>query len=309
MKTVPLAVPTGRVAMDAASTTSWLSNHSEALIYKPATIAGIIIVALVVRAFTVRLIHRVVRKMTERSPGTIGAMLESQLWLAGERRRQRAQTMGSVLRSIASVVILTVAVLTIIGELNIDLRPLLAGASIVGVAVAFGAQSLVTDFLSGVFMILEDQYGVGDVIDAGTDITGTVEAVGLRVTRIRDVDGVTWYLRNGEVKRIGNKSQGFGRAVVDVPVEADQDQDRVREVIRDTAEEMANDPMWEEVMLEPAMVAGLEFLAADGVVIRVTVKTQPTKHVSVAQELRARIKLALDEAGIKLSPLPDATKK
>src|SRR6185312_10004360 len=143
------------------------------------------------------------------------------------RRSQRAAAIGSVLRSFSSFVILGVAVVLILGELGVNLAPIIASAGVIGVALAFGAQNLVKDFIAGIGIILEDQYGVGDVVDLG-EASGTVEAVGLRITRLRDSHGVVWYVRNGEVLRVGNKSQGFAQVVIDMPVAHDTDLERCR---------------------------------------------------------------------------------
>ena len=150
------------------------------------------------------------------------------------RRAQRAETIGAVLRSVVAIVIWSIAVLTVLETLGVNLAPLIAGAGIVGVALGFGAQSLVRDFLSGIFMLIEDQFGVGDVIDTGV-ATGTVEGVSLRTTRLRDVDGVVWHVPNGDILRVGNKSQQWARAVVDVAVAYDADTGAATEVIREVA--------------------------------------------------------------------------
>src|SRR6185295_10414314 len=160
------------------------------------------------------------------------------LLVNAERRRQRSAAIGSVLRSVASFLILGTAALMVLGTFEIDLAPLLASAGVAGVAIGFGARNLVTDFLSGVFMILEDQYGVGDQIDAGV-ATGEVIEVGLRVTKLRGDNGEIWYVRNGEVKRIGNLSQGWATAALDVQVRAEEDLDHVRSVITQVGVDMA----------------------------------------------------------------------
>ncbi|MCW2621843.1 MAG: mechanosensitive ion channel protein MscS, partial [Frankiales bacterium] len=187
-----------------------------------ALVTGVRVVVVLVLAFAARaVVHHLIRRVVKgavhgRVPRGIrpaeGAARPELQPLLTERRKQRADTIGSVLRSAASIMILTIAFTTVMSELGFDLGPVLASAGIVGVAVGFGAQNLVKDFLNGIFMLLEDQYGVGDVIDAG-GASGTVEAVGLRVTRIRDVEGVVWHVRNGEIIRIGNKSQGWSRAL------------------------------------------------------------------------------------------------
>ena len=161
-------------------------------------------------------VPRILRPFKERIEAS--AFIES-TGLLSERRAQRAATIGSVIKSVISIIILVIALMTILAELRIDLAPFIAGTSIVGVALGFGAQNIVKDFLSGMFMMLEDQYGVGDTIDF-EKASGTVEAVGLRVTRLRDVNGTVWYVRNGEVVRVGNKSQGFAQVVLDVPIDA-----------------------------------------------------------------------------------------
>jgi small conductance mechanosensitive channel len=191
----------------------WSDKAYELLVARPATIVFIIIVALVVRWFIVRMIDRLVRRASEGSVSRVLARTKAGEVLAdlgpnaNSRRRERALTMGSVLKSIATAVILVITVITILAEIGVDVAPILTGAGILGVALGFGAQNFVKDFISGVFMILEDQYGVGDKVDTGL-ATGTVEAVGLRVTRLRADDGVVWYVRNGEVLRVGNESQG-----------------------------------------------------------------------------------------------------
>ena len=147
-----------------------------------------------------------------------------------ERQRQRVETLGSILRSLATVVIVIIAVLMIGEELGLNMAPVLASAGVGGVALGFGAQSLVKDFLSGMFMLAEDQYGVGDFIDTG-EAVGTVEEVTLRVTRLRDAQGVIWYVRNGEIVRVANKSQGWSTAMVDIPVSALESPEHVIEAV------------------------------------------------------------------------------
>jgi moderate conductance mechanosensitive channel len=255
-----------------------------------------------------RLIDRVVATMTSKSArrlaesGRAGRALASATGLANERQRQRVETIGSLLRSIVTFTVATLAVLTIMALLGIPLGPLLASAGIAGVALGFGAQSLVKDFLSGVFMILEDQYGVGDVIDTG-EAVGTVEEVTLRITRLRDADGVTWYVRNGEIIRIGNRSQGFSTAMVDMPVSYAENVERVVAVIRETAETMGADPAWADRFVEQPTVLGVESITGSTMVIRTVARCTPGENFAVQRELRERIKNALDAAGVKAPPL------
>ena len=215
------------------------------------------------------------------------------------RRQQRAETIGAVVRSIITITIWSIALLTVLEILGVNLGPLIAGAGIAGVALGFGAQSLVKDFLTGMFMLMEDQYGVGDVIDTGV-ATGTVEGVSLRTTRLRDVDGVVWHVPNGTILRVGNKSQQWSRAVVDVPVAFQADTTTADEVIRQVADQVWHDPDYASIILAEPSVLGVESLAPGRVVIRVVVRTRPQEQWQVERELRKRIKAALDEAGIAL---------
>src|SRR3954471_2039375 len=221
------------------------------------------------------------------------------------RRTQRAETVGAVVRSIVSITIWSIAILTVLEILGISLGPLIAAAGIAGVALGFGAQSLVKDFLTGMFMLMEDQFGVGDVIDTGVAVTGgmvtgTVEGVSLRTTRLRDIDGVVWHIPNGNILRVGNKSQQWSRAVVDVPVAFQADTGAATEVIRTVTDEVWHDPEYASVILAEPSVLGVESLAPGRVVIRIVVRTRPQEQWRVERELRVRIKAALDEAGIAL---------
>jgi small conductance mechanosensitive channel len=222
--------------------------------------------------------------------------------IAFERREQRANTMGSLLKSISTGAVFTVVAFMVVAELGYDIGPLIASAGILGVAIGFGAQSLVSDFLSGVFMILEDQYGVGDVVDVG-EATGSVEAVGLRVTRLRDVNGTVWYVRNGEIMRVGNMSQNWARTVLDIPVAYGEDIGRIREILVDTAHQLYTDAEYSPVILEEPEVWGVERWDADSIVVRVVLKTAPLEQWNVARELRERIKDRFEELGIEI-PFP-----
>ncbi len=212
---------------------------------------------------------------------------------ASERRHQRAHALGSILRNAASVTIFAIAVAIGLGDLGVNLAPVLASAGVVGIAVGFGAQNLVRDFLAGIFMLLEDQYGVGDVINIG-DATGTVEAVSLRTTRLRDVNGVVWHLRNGSLEKVGNESQGWARAVVDVPVPPSLDIPDTRQVMEQSAGTMWRERRWRKLMLEKPEVWGVQDISDSQVVMRVAAKTLPLRQWEVARELRERVKSALD---------------
>lgn len=222
-------------------------------------------------------------------------------FLNPERQRQRVETLGSVLRSITTVIIVGIAVLMIGDELGFNMAPLLASAGIGGVALGFGAQSLVKDFLSGMFMLAEDQYGVGDLIDVGT-VSGTVEEVTLRITRLRDGDGVIWYIRNGEITRLANKTQGWSTATVDIPVALGESPERVIEVLREAMTALDADERWEDLLLEEPKVVGVEATSPGTFSVRIVAKCAPNEHWGVQREIRERSLIACADAGIKPPP-------
>jgi len=220
-----------------------------------------------------------------------------------ERYEQRISTVSSLLRNLTSIVVGAVLALTVLDVLNIPLTPLLASASVGGIALAFGAQSLVKDFLSGIFMIMEDQYGVGDLIDTG-EVRGTVEEVGLRVTRVRDATGTVWYVRNGEILKLGNQSQGWSTAIIDVPVAYDEDAGKVIGILEQVATEIDADPAFEDVLLEKPTVAGVNAVTATTMSIRMVAKTAPNQHWGLQRALLERSLTALGKAGVR-SPSPN----
>lgn len=270
-------------------------------------IVAVIVLALISQWALKRAISRIVTTVTERNRrkdearpqrSTGARVLEETIGFGAERQTQRVSTLGSLLNSIVTFVVGLVAVLTVMAILGLPLGPVLASAGVGGVALGFGAQSLVRDFLSGVFMILEDQYGVGDVIDVGP-VTGTVEEVGLRVTRMRDSDGVVWYVRNGEIVRVANRSQGWSTATVDIAVAYTANTERVIAIIEAAARPLAADPAWEERLLEEPRTVGVESIAGTSQTIRTVARCVPNENGGVQRELRRRIKDALDAAGIE----------
>ncbi|GAA3371659.1 mechanosensitive ion channel family protein [Streptomyces sannanensis] len=283
--------------VQATEAASWVEQNWSTWLSMGLRILLILAIAGLLRTVVRRTITKLIDRMNRGAEAVEGTSLGG-LLVNAERRRQRSQAIGSVLRSIASFLIMGTAALMVLGVLNIDLAPLLASAGVAGVAIGFGARNLVTDFLSGVFMILEDQYGVGDTIDAGV-ATGEVIEVGLRVTKLRGADGEIWYVRNGEVKRIANLSQGWATAGVDVQVKPTEDLGRIRTVIDEAATAMAKDDPWNERLWGPVEVLGLDSVLLDSMNVRVSAKTMPGKALSVERELRWRIKQALDEAGIR----------
>ena len=257
-------------------------------------IGFVVLIALVVRTAA----HRAIRKVTARATknGDNGGD-RAPLLLFRERRLQRAAALGSILSNAASLTIFGIAAVIILGDLGLNLAPLLASTAVLGVALGFGAQNLVQDFLAGVFMLVEDQYGVGDVIDVG-GTSGTVEAVSLRITRLRDVNGVVWHVRNGTITKAGNKSQGWARAVVDFPVPYRHDIPQVRQVMAQTATAMWQEPAWHEIILEEPEVWGVQTLYTDAVLLRVVARTVPLRQWEVQRELTERLKTALDASGL-----------
>jgi moderate conductance mechanosensitive channel len=270
---------------------------------QPATVLLILVVAWVANRLVRRAIGRMVASMSE-DRGLAALRPPSALARTGEipslRRVQRAETVGALLKSVASFSIWSLAGLMALGTLGLDLGPLIAGAGIVGVAVGFGSQNLVRDFISGIFMLMEDQYGVGDVVDAGP-ATGTVEGVGLRTTRLRDVSGTLWHIPNGEIRRVGNRSQGWARALVDVEVAYSTDLEAATRTIERVAHELYVDEQWAPKLLEQPEVWGVEELGPDGIRVRLVAKTRPLEQWNVARELRARLKVAFDQAGIAVT--------
>ncbi|MEU0797372.1 mechanosensitive ion channel family protein [Amycolatopsis sp. NPDC005961] len=299
-----------------ATGNEWLAGSTNWLLTKPLKILMIIVIAFVVRLLIRRMINRVttlprgsgklpalLRPLRERAPEVLGSAVI-------ERRRQRAQTIGSVLKSMATFLVYGLAFILVLGELGLDLGPIIASAGIIGVAIGFGAQNLVKDFLSGIFMMVEDQYGVGDVVDVG-EATGTVEAVGLRITTLRDVKGTVWYVRNGEVLRVGNSSQGFAVAVVDVPLGYTADVERAATVLGEAASSATASDALKDHVLEPPEMLGVESVTPEGLQLRLTVKVRPGKQWAVQRALRAQLLAALEEAGFdpplgRLFPNPAA---
>lgn len=223
--------------------------------------------------------------------------------LTAVRVVQRTRTLGSVLNNVVTAVIVIVAMLAIVTEVNPNIT---AAFSLItaalGAGLGFGAQNIVKDVLNGLFMVAEDQLGVGDVVDLGP-ATGVVEAVGIRITRIRDVNGTVWFVRNGEILRVGNMSQGWSRAIIDLAVPYDTDVSAVQERMLETAVDMATNSKWRSRILDRPEIWGIESIGEDAIVIRLVVKTRSGAKDDVARDLRARLKTALDEMDIKLPSL------
>jgi moderate conductance mechanosensitive channel len=261
-------------------------------------IAFVLLLAIIIRAVT----HRIIRRITDHAGKTSttggNALLPER---AGERRHQRAHALQTILGNASSILIFGIAGIIILGDLGINLAPILASAGVLGVALGFGAQNLVGDFLAGISILLEDQYGVGDVITTSST-TGTVEAVGLRVTRMRDVNGVVWHVRNGSIQLVGNQSQGWARAIIDFPVPYNQDMSEIRQIMTQVATDMWHEPRWDGVILEEPKVWGVQSLSSSEAVWRLVAMTTPQRQFEVERELRERIKVELDARGIATAP-------
>jgi moderate conductance mechanosensitive channel len=293
-----------------AAVYDWTHNEGLAhaagwLIGKPISILWLVLLALLGRWLLHKLVDRLVRRaQIGVLPDALarGPFAEPADETVMNRRAMRARTIGSLLKSIVSGVIFGVVIVMVISELGYDITPLITSAGILGVALGFGAQSLVKDFLSGIFMIFEDQYGVGDVVNLG-EASGVVEAVSMRVTRLRDVDGTVWYVRNGEILRVGNQSQNWARSVVDIAVGYKEDVARVRRILQEVAHDLWEDESYRDLIIEEPEVWGVQSLGPDSVVVRVTLKTMPQEQWRVSREMRERVKARFDAEGIQM-PLP-----
>jgi small-conductance mechanosensitive channel len=218
-------------------------------------------------------------------------------------QEQRTRTLISLLRSVGVVLIVVMFIFMTLSALGVQLGPLLAGAGVIGLAVSFGAQSLVKDVISGLFMLFENQFGVGDVIRI-EGVSGAVEKMTLRVVVLRDVHGAVHIVPNGQITKVSNLTRSWSRAVLDVAVAYKEDPDHVMAVLREVGEEMYGDPEWKALLVEEVQVPGIENLTDTAVTIRVMAKTLPLKQWDVARELRKRIKQRFDRDGIEV---PHAT--
>ncbi|GGN12941.1 mechanosensitive ion channel protein MscS [Lentzea pudingi] len=293
--------PVDDVTNKAAEAVTFVDKYGPMILTGAIKIIVILIAAVVIRALLRKVIDRITTPGKEgRKPGLLKPLRERAPQALGnlisERREQRAKTIGSVLKSIVTIMIFGIAFLEILIVVGINITPILTSAGILGVAIGFGAQNLVKDFLAGMFMLLEDQYGVGDVVDLGP-ATGTVEAVALRTTTIRDTGGTVWYVRNGEILRVGNSSQGFAVAVVDLPLSYGANLAEATQVLDRTVREVADkDPLKADITAKPE-VLGVEKFTPEGITLRVTAKTRPGRQWAVQRNLRAQLMPALEEAG------------
>lgn len=266
----------------------------------------IVVVSVLIRIVSQFVIRRVVNRIVngvKKKQGADDTQALQNSPLAAVRIVQRTRTLGLVLSNILTTLIVIVASLMIVTSINADLTgafSLITAA--LGAGLGFGAQNIVKDILNGLFMVAEDQLGVGDVVDLGS-ATGVVENVGIRVTQVRDVNGTLWYVRNGEILRVGNMSQGWARVIIDLAVPYDADVDAVQERMLSTAVALSTDAKWRSRVLERPEIWGLESISAEALVIRMVMKTRSTAKDDVARELRIRLKMSLDDLGVKLPAL------
>jgi small-conductance mechanosensitive channel len=258
--------------------TDFQARTGEFVLLGPIRILLIVLGALILARLGSGALRRFVLTLRLRAP----------LRVRSARMEQRARTIADAVAGIWRVIVGVVATLMILGEVGLDLAPLLAGAGIAGLAIAFGAQALIRDYLSGLFILLEDQYGVGDVVTIGT-ASGTVEDLDLRVTRIRSSDGTVWFIPNGDIRQVGNQSMEWSRAVVDVTVAYDNDVPTVMAALGEEATKLSEEPAWAAMVLEPPELQGVQSMGTDGVTLRIVIKTAPRQQWAVARELRGRI--------------------
>lgn len=290
---------------------SWLQTTLDVLVavgWKALHVAIIIVacvlIALALRIVIRRVVHRIVDSAKNKAAVDDTQALERSP-LADMRLVQRTRTLGTILQNIVNVMLVVVAVVLTVNALDSSLLgslTLLTAA--VGAGLGFGAQNIVKDVLNGMFIVAEDQIGIGDVVDLGL-ASGVVEYVSVRITQVRDVNGTLWYVRNGEVTRIGNMSQGWARAIIDIGVPSDSDIDAVEHIMLETAQGLAKDPKWRTRIVEKPELWGLESIDGDALVVRIVIKARANAKDDVAQELRRRLRAALTEKDIAVPRMSD----
>lgn len=286
----------------AASTADWFATFWEQW-HVVIRVVLIIVVSVIARWILLFSVKRVVKRVSDGvvvKNNVVASIAQEISPIAKARVVQRTKTMGSVLNNFITWTLAVLAVTMVLSELGVAIGALAAGAGLIGAGIGFGAQSLVKDLISGLFIVFEDQFGVGDSVNLG-EISGTVEVVGLRVTQVRDQDGVLWYVRNGEILRVGNHSQGWSRAVVDVALAYDADVQKAQGVIERVAGVVASEPSNTAKVLAEPEVWGVHALSGDQVVIRVVQKAKSGTADELARDLRSQLKIALDAAGVPLA--------
>jgi small conductance mechanosensitive channel len=277
---------------------SWLIafwNQNQTLI----RIVLVVVVALILRAALLISVRRIVAGVVSGVRGK-KSVINSDSPIEKARVVQRTKTMGSVLTNFITWAISIVAVIQVLGELGVAVGGLIAGAGIIGAAIGFGAQSLVRDLITGLFIVLEDQYGVGDIVDLG-EVKGNVEAVGLRVTQVKDFEGTLWYVRNGEIARVGNKSQGWSRVVLDLALEIDADRAKATKALLDSATKVSARADFKAAIVSKPEVWGVHAFSGDEVVLRLVMQVDHKLQDEIARALREETLTTLKKAKISLS--------
>jgi small-conductance mechanosensitive channel len=279
----------------------------------PLRVLIIIVVAVIIRWILIVILNRAVRQVTTGAKKRRERVREAEADgkqppkdfplspLAAERIVQRTRALGSISRNLITALILVTTLIIILGEIGINVTAILASAGIIAAGLAFGAQNIVKDLLNGIFMVFEDQLGVGDSVIIG-DIDGTVEVVGIRITQVRSYDGTLWFIRNGEILKVGNMSHGWGRAVLDVSIDADTDLNQAHEIIFSAANAAVRESDIARLVTAVPQIIGLQQVSEDRATVRVAVKTAPDAQAEVIRALRTHIKSAFDAAGIKFAP-------
>ena len=284
---------------------------AEWFVAKPLTILVIIIgaalAAIIVRWMISRSMNRLLAAGSTAKLGGVGNLRRrtSEAILtsgdSSQRTEARLETLTAVFRSIGTALVWFIALFFILEVLGISLGPLLATAGIVGVALGFGTQTMVRDFISGFFIVAEDQFGVGDTIDVGGGAKGIVERITLRATHIRDPEGTMWHVANGQIVKVANKSQEWARALIDVVLPYDADINAISDVMQEVADAIQADAEWSGQIMERAEIWGIQEFDSDGVHVRMVIKTEPAAQFGVLRELRARLKETFDERGISFA--------
>ncbi len=275
----------------------------------PVRIAGVVAGTLLLRGILLFSIKRVVDRVVsgvKKAQNVEHTVELTASPLMAVRVVQRTRTIGSVLNNLVTWVLVSIAIVLILGELNFSVTALIASAGIVGAALGFGAQNVVKDMLNGLFIVFEDQLGVGDIVELQSTqgpVSGVVESVGVRVTQVRDVNGTLWFVRNGEIITVGNKSQGWARVIIDLPAPYTSDVEEVERVMLDTAQKMSREPAYRRKVLEDPEIWGIESVSAEALVVRLVMKVRSNDQFDLARELRLRLKLALDDLGVALPSL------
>jgi moderate conductance mechanosensitive channel len=255
---------------------------------------GAIVIRIALRIASKRIVKTVVSGVNRASKNK---RLDS--IVADQRLTLRTRTIATVFDNFTSWAIAITALVMILSALGVNVGALIAVTTVLGAAIGFGAQSLVKDLLAGIFIVFEDQYGVGDWVEIGS-VSGEVEKVGLRVTEIRDIHGTLWFVRNGEINEVGNASQDWAAALLDFPFAYESNVDQVQGILTDVAKEMRQSAEWKKDMTADVEVWGMQHVSGEQFIIRVSVKTVPNRQWAVARELRSRSKKAFDAAGISL---------